>query len=136
MLLSSPREFLDAQFESEKLKAMMAVWGMHLDFAPDVAGGALFPYLESMADQSFGMAFGKGGADTIISAMVGCLKAAGGELLLGRAVEAIEQSDGRASSVRIAGGERLTARRAVIANLDPRLVFGKLVAKDERRAAL
>jgi phytoene dehydrogenase-like protein len=135
LLLSSPREFLDGEFESEKLKAMMATWGMHLDFAPDVAGGALFPYLESMADQSFGMAFGKGGADTIISAMVGCLKAAGGELLLGRAVEAIEQSDGRASGVRLAGGERLTAQRAVIANLDPRLVFGKLVAKDERRAA-
>jgi phytoene dehydrogenase-like protein len=135
LLLSSPREFLDAQFESEKLKAMMAVWGMHLDFAPDVAGGALFPYLESMADQSFGMAFGKGGADTIVSAMVGCLKAAGGELLLGRPVETIVQSDGRAASVRLSGGERLTARRAVIANLDPRLVFGKLVAKDERRAA-
>lgn len=135
LLLSSPREFLDAQFDSEKLKAMMAVWGMHLDFAPDVAGGALFPYLESMADQSFGMAFGKGGADTIISAMLACLKAAGGELLLGRAVETIEQSDGRASSVRLSGGERLTARRAVIANLDPRLVFGRLVAKDERRAA-
>jgi hypothetical protein len=32
------------------LKLMMAVWGMHLDFAPDVAGGALFPYLESMAN--------------------------------------------------------------------------------------
>ena len=27
-----------------------------------------------------------------------------------------------------------TAARAVIANVDPRLVFGKLVAKDERRA--
>jgi hypothetical protein len=30
---------------------MMAAWGMHLDFPPDVAGGALFPYLESMADE-------------------------------------------------------------------------------------
>ena len=94
-----------------------------------------FLILEFMADQSFGMAFGKGGADTIISAMVNCLRAAGGEILLGRAVEAIEQSGDRASGVRLAGGERLTAARAVIANLDPRLVFGKLVAKDERRAA-
>src|SRR5262249_55460508 len=68
-------------------------------------------------------------------AMVGCLKAAGGELLLGRPVETIDQSDGRTASVRLSGGERLIARRAVIANLDPRLVFGKLVAKDERRAA-
>ena len=64
---------------------MMAAWGLHLDFAPDVAGGALFPYLESMANQSFGMVIGQGGADTIIKAMVGALKAKGGELLLGDA---------------------------------------------------
>jgi phytoene dehydrogenase-like protein len=59
LVLSSPREFLDAHFESEKLKVMMAAWGMHLDFAPDVAGGALFSYFESMAEQSFGMAIGQ-----------------------------------------------------------------------------
>ena len=43
LLLASPRDFLDAHFESPKLKAMMAAWGMHLDFPPDVAGGALSP---------------------------------------------------------------------------------------------
>ena len=47
---------------------MMAAWGLHLDFAPDVAGGALFPYLECMVNQNFGMVIGKGGADTIVSA--------------------------------------------------------------------
>src|SRR5579883_3538387 len=66
LLLATPRDFLDAHFEHPKVKAMMAAWGLHLDFAPDVAGGALFPYLESMANQSFGMVIGKGGADTII----------------------------------------------------------------------
>jgi phytoene dehydrogenase-like protein len=42
-LLATPRDFLDAHFESPKVKAMMAAWGMHLDFPPDVAGGALYP---------------------------------------------------------------------------------------------
>ena len=46
LLVSTPRDFLDAHFEEPKVKAMMAAWGMHLDFPPDVAGGALFPYLE------------------------------------------------------------------------------------------
>ena len=68
-----------------KLKAMMAAWGLHLDFAPDVAGGALFPYLECMANQGFGMVIGAGGADTIITAMTRRLKAKGGEVLLGDA---------------------------------------------------
>ena len=34
---------------------------------PDVAGGAIFPYLEGMAGQAFGMALGKGGADTMLA---------------------------------------------------------------------
>ena len=42
-LLQSPRHWLDQTFESEPLKATLAAWGMHLDFAPDVAGGAITP---------------------------------------------------------------------------------------------
>ena len=74
LVVASPRDWLDENFASEKLKVMMSTWGMHLDFSPDVAGGALFPYLESMANQSFGMALGKNGADAIITAMVRALK--------------------------------------------------------------
>ncbi|TGV06616.1 hypothetical protein EN829_053220, partial [Mesorhizobium sp. M00.F.Ca.ET.186.01.1.1] len=39
-----------------------------------------FPYLESMANQSFGMVLGKGGADTIIRALAGMVTAAGGKI--------------------------------------------------------
>jgi phytoene desaturase len=135
MLLSTPRDFLDAHFENDKLKAMMAAWGLHLDFAPDTAGGALFPYLESMASQAFGMVIGKGGADTIIRAMTSLLNAKGGEMLLGTAVEAIETDGTRATGVRLADGRTLKASRAVIANAHPKLVFGKLLPTDPGRAA-
>lgn len=135
LLLATPRDFLDAHFESPKLKAMMAAWGMHLDFSPDVAGGALFPYLESMANQAFGMVIGAGGADTIIKAMVSLIKAKGGEVRLNAPVTAIEATGGSATGVRLADGTRITARRAVIANLHPQLVFGKLVAPEPARAA-
>ncbi len=134
LLLASPRDFLDARFESPEVKAMMGAWGMHLDFAPDVAGGALFPYLESMANQAFGMVIGKGGADVIIRSMVSLLKATGGEVITGEAVERIETSAGRASGVVLAGGARIEARKAVIANAHPRIVFGRLLAKDPARA--
>ena len=91
-------------FRHPKVKTMMAAWGLHLDFAPDVAGGALFPYLESMANQAFGMVIGAGGADTIIKAMVGALKAKGGELILGEPVARIRRQRRR--------GDRRDARRA------------------------
>jgi phytoene dehydrogenase-like protein len=134
LVLSSPRGFLDAHFEGEKLKLMMSAWGMHLDFAPDIGGGALFPYLESMANQSFGMALGYGGADNMIMALVAYFASLGGELHLSRTVERIEIQGERASGVRLADGEVLWARRAIIANAHPKLVFGELLAPDPRRA--
>ena len=129
LLLSSPRAWLGQRFEDEGLQAMMAAWGMHLDFAPDVAGGALFPYLESMASQTFGMALGQGGADTIVRAMVRVIGQQGGEVRTGCDVAAIVQQGGRAAGVRLADGRLLAARRAVIANLHPRLLYGRLLAE-------
>lgn len=134
LLLASPRDFLDARFSNTKLKTMMAAWGLHLDFAPDVAGGALFPYLESMANQAFGMVIGKGGADTIITAMTSLLNAQGGELILDAPVESIKISGGRATGVVLADGRVLEARKAVIANVHPKNLFGRLVAADAMRA--
>jgi len=127
LLLASPREWLDDNFESEKLKTMLAMWGLHLDFSPDCAGGALFPYLESMADQAYGMALGRGGADTIVTAMVHAITAAGGEVRLGASVQSIAAESGAAKGVVLAGGERIDATRAIIGNLHPRILFGKLV---------
>jgi phytoene dehydrogenase-like protein len=133
LLLASPRDFLDARFGNDKLKTMMAAWGLHLDFSPDVAGGALFPYLESMANQAFGMVIGKGGADTIITAMTGLLEEKGGKLILGAPVESIQVTGGRATGVVLADGTILEAQKAVIANVHPKNLFGRLVADDALR---
>ena len=127
LLIASPREWLDEKFENDKLKTMMAVWGMHLDFSPDCAGGALIPYLESMAEQSFGMALGQGGAETIVTAMVRAIEAAGGEVRLGASVQSVVVEGGAAKGVMLASGERIEAGRAVIANLHPRVLFRDLV---------
>jgi len=128
LLVASPREWLDENFDSAKLKAMIAVWGMHLDFSPDCAGGALIAYVESMAEQSFGMALGRRGADTIVSAMVRAIEKSGGEVRLGAPVRNIIIESGAAKGVVLASGERIEATRAVIANLHPRVLFGNLVA--------
>jgi phytoene dehydrogenase-like protein len=127
LLLSSPREFLEANFASPEIRAALAAWGMHLDFAPDIAGGALFPYLESMANQSFGMVIGKGGADTMVKALVARLEALGGSVRIGAEVAEITRSAGRADGVRLVTGETIRARRAVIAGVTPTALVGRLL---------
>ncbi|SLN63258.1 All-trans-zeta-carotene desaturase [Roseivivax jejudonensis] len=119
LMLQSPRAFLDETFESERVKAMCAAWGMHLDFAPDQSGGAVFPYLEAMANQSFGMVIGRGGADTIVRAMVGMIEAAGGSVTCNAPVAEVLTAGGRATGVWLAEGRRVKAEKAVIANVAP-----------------
>lgn len=125
-LLSSPRAWLTETFESPEVRATLGAWGMHLDFAPDIAGGAMFPYLEAMANQSFGMVLGRGGADTIIRAMVGMIEARGGQVECGSEVTQVLTAGGRASGVRLADGREIAAERAVIANVAPGALPGLL----------
>ncbi len=127
LLLASPRVWLDESFESEHVKATLAAWGMHLDAAPDIAGGAVFPYLESMANQSFGMVLGKGGAATMIKALQGMVEAGGGRIVTNAEVAEIISTGGRATGVRLASGETHTASKAVIAGVAPRALTGKLL---------
>lgn len=119
-LLSSPRAWLEETFEHPHIRALLAAWGMHLDFAPDVAGGAMFPYLEGMAGQAFGMALGKGGADVIIRALTAAIRARGGQVETGARVTRILRDGGRATGVELDGGRRAMASRAVIAGVAPR----------------
>ncbi len=119
-LLQSPRQWLTQTFENPKVRAMLGAWGMHLDFAPDVAGGALFPYLEGMAGQAFGMALGKGGSDTIIRALTAAITARSGRIETNQTVTRIQHTNGKATGILLADGREITARRAVIANVAPR----------------
>lgn len=119
-LLQTPRRFLTRSFSSPKLQAMLGAWGMHLDYAPDIAGGGIFPYLEGMAGQNFGLVLGKGGADTIIRAMTGAIAARGGHIECGADVVRITHQDGRATGIELADGRRIAAKKAVIAGVSPR----------------
>ena len=119
-LTLSPREWLTQTFESRHVHALLGAWGMHLDFAPDVAGGGLFPYLEGMAGQAFGMVIGQGGADTIITALTAAIIARSGTVECNAPVAEILHSGGKATGIRLADGRTLTATRAVIAGVAPR----------------
>lgn len=116
----SPRQFLTENFTSDRVRAMLGAWGMHLDFAPDIAGGAVFPYLEGMAGQAYGMVLGRGGADTIIRAMVAAIRARGGVVETGASVARIIHSGGKATGIALKDGRVITAKRAVIAGVAPR----------------
>jgi phytoene dehydrogenase-like protein len=81
------------------------------------------------------MVIGAGGADVIIRAMAGLIKAKGGEVRLKSPVVGVESDASGATGVQLHDGTRIAAKKAVIANLHPQIVFGKLMSPDPKRKA-
>ena len=117
-LLSSPRAWLEENFEDPRLRTALSSWGMHLDFSPDIAGGALFPYLEGVGGQLGGMFLPRGGAGSVVQALVRMIESHGGQLSLNTEVQRILHQGGRVQGVVTGQGELHSAQ--VVANLAPR----------------
>jgi phytoene dehydrogenase-like protein len=128
IVLGSTRELGETYFASEEARALVAPWGMHLDFGPDVSGGAMFPFLECFGDMESGMAVAEGGASRMPESLAGLLREHGGEVRTEAEVRRVLVEGDRAAGVELADGERLEARRAVVANLTPTVLFGRLLA--------
>src|SRR6185312_15062245 len=119
LALSSTRDLADAHLATREARALLPCWGMHLDFGPDVAGGALFPFLEAFTDMRTGISLARGGASRLIEALAGLGSEAGMELRTEAEVTRVSVAGGRAVGVELASGERIAARRAVIAGVTP-----------------
>lgn len=133
LLLQSSRAFTDEHFVHPETKALAATWGMHLDYAPDISGGALFSFLESIGGQEFGMVLGKGGAATIINALCAVIKEKGGEIRTAARVDSIETTNGKVVGVKV--GQEFINGKKVIANVNPALIpdlLGSQFAQDEK----
>jgi phytoene dehydrogenase-like protein len=124
------RRFADEQFSGDGPAALLTGNAMHSDVPPDAAGSGLFGWLLCMLGQDVGFPVPVGGAQSLTDALTARLRAGGGEVRTGTRVEAVEVISGRACGVRLAGGERIEAGRAVLADVDAPTLFGELVGLD------
>ena len=143
IVMSSTRE-LGAYFGSDEMRALIATWGMHMDFGPDVSGGGMFPFLETFTDMVEGMSITEGGASKMPEALAALIEESGGEIRMEAEVGRIltengnsngnpNGNGGRATGVELVSGEKIGASRAVVANLTPSVLFGNLLSPDELR---
>jgi phytoene dehydrogenase-like protein len=127
LLVSSTRELAETYLHSPEAHALLACWGLHLDLGPDVSGGAMFPFLEAFTDMRTGISVVRGGASKLIEAIAAVASDAGAELRTDAEVARVSVSGGRAAGVELSSGERIAARRSVIAGVGPRQLYGRLL---------
>ena len=124
------RRLGDELFTGDAAPALLTGNAMHSDIGPDAAGSGLFGWLLCMLGQDVGFPVPVGGAQCLADALAARLAAKGGTVRAGCRVETVEVHAGRATGVRLTTGERLTVRRAVLADVDAPTLFADLVGLD------
>jgi phytoene dehydrogenase-like protein len=134
-LTGSLGEFLDHNYESEKMKTMLLannVYGKHGGpYQPGTAIGLLFHLLSGGEHELQGF-FGHvmGGMGAITQALAGAGRKLGVEIRTAAPVAHIDVRDGRARGVVLEDGTEIRAR-IVLSNADPKRTFLKMVAASE-----
>ena len=125
----SAGEILDRHFTGDLAKALFGFDGVVGNFASPYTPGTAYVLLHHLFGEAAGVpgAWGHaiGGMGAITQAMAKACREAGVDILLNSPVDEVLVEKGRACGV-VAGGKRWSAAQ-VVANVNPRLLFTKLV---------
>ena len=133
-VLVSSRDWLTQTFASERAQGLLAPWVLHTGLGPDAAASGFMTQVIGVAVQEGGMPIPRGGGARLVDALVRLIEDHGGTCETGRDVERVLVRDGEAIGVRLAGGEEVAASRAVIANVTPTQLYGRLIDGHEELA--
>jgi phytoene dehydrogenase-like protein len=127
-LLQTSRDWLEQTFVSERAHGLLAPWVLHTGLGPDAAASGFMTQVIAVAVQEGGVPVPRGGGAMLADALVRLIRDHGGVCETGSDVERVLVSSGRAVGVRLAGGETVTAERAVVANVTPTQLYERLLA--------
>jgi phytoene dehydrogenase-like protein len=123
------RRLSEETFQGAGGANLLAGNALHADLTPDSNGGGLFGWLLAMLGQDVGFPVPQGGAGKLVEALVKRLEDRGGAVQTGARVTEILVKDGRAIGV-VAGGERIEARRAVLADTGAPQLYRELIPRE------
>jgi len=130
-LTISSRDWLTSTFESERAHGLLAPWVLHTGLGPDAAASGYMTQVIAVAVQEGGMPIPRGDGAKLVEALQRLIGDHGGSCEIGRDVERVVVEDGKATGVRLTDGESVNAARAVIANVTPTQLYGRLLEGDD-----
>jgi phytoene dehydrogenase-like protein len=123
----SSRDWLTTTFRSEGAHGLLAPWVLHTGLGPDAAASGFMTRVIAFAIEAGGMPVPRGGGARLVDALVRLIRDHGGVCETGRDVERVLVKSGRATGVRLVGGDTVGAERAVICNVTPTQLYGRLL---------
>ncbi len=111
------RRLAEEHFGGEGAALLLAGSALHSDLTPDAAASGLFGWMLTGIGQAHGWPVPVSGAGALSDSMVRRLESSGGRVRCGTRVVKVEIAAGRAVAVHTADGERIEARRAILADV-------------------
>lgn len=124
------RRLGEEAFGGEGGRLLLAGNALHTDLAPEMAGSGGYGWLMSMLGQSHGFPVPVGGSSALTEALVDRLVRRGVTVHCGQEVAEVVVRGGRAVGVRTVGGDVVSARKAVLADVSAPGLYRELVAPD------
>jgi len=126
-LVQSSRDWLTETFASERAHGLLAPWVLHTGLGPDSATSGFMTKVIAVAIELGGMPVPRGGGATLVDALAGFVRDRGGVLETGKEVDLVLVVDGRAVGIRTTDRDVITAGRAVLCNVLPSQLYGRLL---------
>ncbi len=123
-------DFLEDRFETDALRAMLAVRGIRYSSMGPHSAGTTQVMLADSAGNDGGLAgetvFARGGPGALAASLASAARRAGAEIRTGAEVVAVRSGGGRATGITLASGEEVDAP-VVVSGLDPKRTLLDLV---------
>jgi phytoene dehydrogenase-like protein len=124
------RRFAHEHFRGAGAARLLAGNALHTDLTPESALGGFYGFLLCALGQDVGFPFPEGGAGELSRALVRRARARGVRVVTGAHVARVLVRRGRAVGVRLADGTEVSARRAVLADVDAVALYLSLLPRD------
>jgi len=127
-------EIVNERFRHDKIKIHLLKFAMEVLVGPDTRGTGAIMYNMPGVIHTYPPGVPVGGSAGLANSLISFLKANGAELRASSLVEKILNKGGQVSGVQLKGGETISAKRAVIAQIHPWLLPGMVDGMEPRAA--
>lgn len=124
------RSWLEGAFRSDLARALLAPWVLHVGLGPESAASALMGKLIMFTLEAAGSPMVVGGGANIVSAFASLIRSSGGEVHTSADAERILVDGKVARGVRLVDGREFRADEAVVCNVTPTQLYGRLLHAD------